>query len=300
MILTKIDAYYQAKLGIKKMECPTGTLFSDGYTEEAIDDFMQATQNVLSSKTRVLPTLNYTGGFMKPDEAIELLTISNLEKIKDEAINSLKSRFKNALLIFTAKSEFICFIITNSFDNTLSQIRSEVKNAIIKSRDLDDDAFSFRFINTNGQNISKKDEEKLRIRNIYFTDEIIKSITKPAIRITYGLPEESKDPVFLKDQKKPFTPPPPPPPPPSKNILLTIATLDDKKEIEIVGEVTLNDSLMSSREKMESKEKSYCCFLNREGKIIDGKTENAVKVGEIINEGGIIFVKLMVHPQVRN
>ena len=294
MILTKIDAYYQAKLGIKKMECPTGTLFSDGYTEEAIDDFMQATQNVLSSKALVLPTLNYTGRFMKPDEAIELLTISNLEKIKDEAINSMKSRFKNALLIFSAKNEFLCFIITNSFDNTLSQIRSEVKNAIIKSKDLDDDTFTFRFINAKGQNISKKDEEKLRIRNIYFTDEIIKSITKPAIRIIHGLPEESKDTAESKDPKMSLAPSS------QKKILLTIATLDDNKEIEIVGEVTLSDSLMNIREKMESKEKTFCCFLNREGKVIDGKTENAVKVGEIINEGEMIFVKLMVHPQVRN
>ena len=86
------------------MECPTGSLFSDGYTEEAIDEFMQATQNVLPSKSRVLSMMNYTGSFIQPDEAIELLSISNMEKIKDEAINSLKSRFKNVLLIFTVNN----------------------------------------------------------------------------------------------------------------------------------------------------------------------------------------------------
>lgn len=301
VILTKIDVYYQGKLGIKKMECPTSTLFSDGFSEEAIEDFMQATQYVVSSKNRVIPMLNYTGPFMEPDEAIELLSLSNLEKIKDETINYLKSRFKNALLIFTANNTFICFILTNSFDNTLSQIRDSVKSAIIKSQELEDDAFSFKFINKNDELIEKKDEEKLRIRNIFFNDEIIKSITKPGIKINYNFPEgkSKSENIFSKiaeknpkieEQKR------------EQEIFLTICTVDEKKqkarEVEIIADVTQKSTLKEVREKMESKEKNFCSFLDRGFKIIDAEEEKKIVVQDLISKDDFIFVKLMVYSQV--
>ena len=221
----------------------------------------------------------------------------------------------------------------------------------MKTQELEDDAFSFKFINQNGQFIEKKDEEKLRIRNIYFNEEIIKSITKWGIRISYELSEKKLQSSNIQYKiKNTETSPKIIQKPPTTNnlpekkqeekkieetpktesglkkeakkeekkvekkeekkeenndeeLLLTISTVDEQnkklKEIETIGDVFMKSTLKEVREKMESKLKKCLSFLDNSFKVIAEESENNVKVRDVISQNEFVFVKLMVHSQVK-
>lgn len=201
VILTKIDEYYKKKLGVKKMDCPSSTLFSDGFAEEAVDEFMENSNNCISSRNLVLPCISYTGPYLEADEAIEALTIMNLNKIKNSALTFLRDYYKNDILIYNEKNEFLGHVKTSSIDAFLEKIKQDILKILLKGSD--DEDISFDFLNIKLEKVAKQDESLKRIREIFvlYSDESIKCKKNPAIRIKVKNEEkEKKKPV--KEEKK--------------------------------------------------------------------------------------------------
>ena len=184
------------------MDCPSSTLFSDGFAEEAIGDFMDASNNCICSRNFVLPCINYTGPYMEADEAIELLTLNNLNKIKNTAITFLRDHYKNAVLVYNQMNELLGHVKIPSSDATLEKIKHDITIMINEKNSGDD--IPFEFLNTKMEKLQKTDENLKRIREIFvpYDDESIKCKTNPAIRIKLKTKDKDIEEEFKVNEKE--------------------------------------------------------------------------------------------------
>ena len=61
----------------------------------------------------------------------------------------------------------------------------------------------------------------------------------------------------------------------------------------------MKSSLKEVREKMENKLKTCLSFLDNSFKVIANESEKNVKVRDVVSKNEFVFVKLMVHSQVK-
>ena len=119
------------------MDCPTGSLFTDGYDKEAVEEFLNKTNNCVPGANFVLPALNYIGPFTQHDEVIQILTLTNIDKIKNAAITYLREYFRKAVLIFDETNNFIGYIMIESHhDNYLNKYKDEIKNLLMNKKKI--------------------------------------------------------------------------------------------------------------------------------------------------------------------
>ena len=316
-----MDEYYKKKLDNPQISCPTTTIFSDGFFEQARNEFMIWSDNILNSKDCVLPTINYTGPFAEPEESIELLSLYNMDTIVMRAINSIKSLFINAVLIHNLEDEYLGYIHCDSYDNYLDNIRIQTKKLVAEHLNCDEELITLDFMD--GKNkIPKEKEKSIRIRDIYFSPnqtDIGAASPNSIIRIFY-----TKDPKNLQQilQK-------PPPSPKHKEevknedsicdaskiekplykmddeeVCLSIWNVDESsspKEEQTQVYVFLKKSLQILRGEMKKKLTFGFNFLDKNFKEISAANEMKIPIFDVLQEeeDPTIYVKLLIYPMVK-
>lgn len=301
------------------MDCPTSTLFIDGFAEEAIEEFMEKTDNVLTSREFVLPLINYTGPFMDPDEAIELLTIFNLMKITKTAINHLNKKFENSVLIYNQNNEYIGFFNILSMDSSLFENRDELRKIMPTNLNIENDNINFNFMNSEKQLIKKEIEKDYKIRDIFLIDDDVpNSGCNNAIRIHY---EETKQQYKPQLQQKPQpknqltdsqsnqnTPQPLMSPEKfteSRTLIevWTVNSNNKKDEAKSSIYIEKENNLLEVREQIEenfkeNNEKLPFIFIDSLSNPISEKEEKNIYVQDVIFKPDCLLIKPLIYPQV--
>jgi len=261
------------------MDCPTSSLFSDGYDKEAIEEFLAKTNNCVPGPNFVLPALNYIGPFTKHDEAVQFLTLTNIDKIKNAAITYLREYFRKAVLLFDEMNIFIGYIMVESnHDKTLDNYKNDIKNLLMCEKKIDEENAFFDFLDKKCQKIPREEEKKKRLKEIFIPikDDSINSSSNPKIRIKI---KENKIVEIVEEYKENFGKKPKPNPEPKPEVFNQRKKCKEDFDLTLqYGERTLDVNFL------DLKTKDFCNLMLISTPFEDVNGTTPLKDGELLRQ----------------